>query len=265
MIKLSKYTDDLIEKYNSKYQDNCNIVINNLNKLIKDDLYKIGNSKDPVILYNNLKGYLLRFHKQELINSFKLVNYDYKHFKNFLITCFIITFFRDENIAHILYDTLKQNNIVTRFILVDDIKYELITPTDTLTFYKIEEYFEDNLDILNKINNMDSIYDNCHEICEYLLTTNKNYYSLTGIITNDLEEKIFHSVILDNDIIIDIPSGIIMKQSDYLKIHDFQIINKVNYQELINQDNICKQYDESKTLYPLLRCMIYRLYKKNDK
>lgn len=262
MIKLSKYTDDLIEKYNKKYQDNCNIVINNLNKLIKDDLYKIGKSNDPVILYNNLKGYLLRFYKQELINSFKLINYDYNHFKNFLITCFIITFFRDKSLAHILFDTLKQNNIITRFILVDDIKYELITPDSTLTLYRIEEYFKNNLDVLNKINNMNS-YDNCHEICEYLLTTNENYYSLTGIITNDLEEKIFHSVILDNDIIIDIPNGIIMNQNDYLKIHDFEIINKVNYQELINQDNICKQYDESKTLYPLLRCMIYKLYINN--
>ena len=54
-----------------------------------------------------------------------------------------------------------------------------------------------------------------------------------------------------------------MNQNGYLKIHDFEIINKVNYQELINQDNICKQYDESKTLYPLLRCMIYKLYINN--
>ena len=164
-IKLSSYVDNLLEKYNTKYSNNCNKVINYLDEIIADDLYLIGDSKDVVVLYNNLKGWLLRFYPDELIKSFEKVNYDYNKYKKYMLFCFVITFFRNENIAHNLYDTLKLRKIVTRFLSYDDIKYELQTNEfGNITFYRVEEYFKNNQVILNKIKSMgNDIFDSCSE------------------------------------------------------------------------------------------------------
>lgn len=89
--------------------------------------------------------------------------------------------------------------------------------------------------------------------------------ALTGILTNSLDEKIFHSVVLDDNMIIDIPNSIIMSYDDYVKLNNFQMISKKNYSDLELNDVKCKKYDESNTLYPLLRCMLYDLYLNNNK
>ena len=266
-IKLSKYADDLIEKFNNDYALNCNKVIEYLNKIIEKDLYNIGKSDNAVLVYNNLIGWLFKFFREELEESFKTIGYDYNMFKRYMIFCFIITFFRDEKRAHILYDSLKENNVVSRFLFYDEEKYELYTNDfGIISFYSINNYFNDNNVVLDKIKEMGtSIIDGCHEISEFLIKNDSSLYALTGILTNPLGEKIFHSVVLKDKMIIDIPNGIIMSYEDYMKLNDFEIISKYNYEKLIDIDNKCKKYDESNTLYPLLRCMLYKMYRSEGK
>lgn len=261
-IQLSKYADDLINTYNKIYELNCNKVIECLNNNIEKDLYEIGKSNNSVVVYNNLIGWLFKFFSNELKSSFKVIGYDYDNFKKYMIFCFIITFFRNDKKAHILYDSLKEKDIVSRFLSYDEEKYQLYTDDfGIISFYGINNYFNGNKVVLDKIKEMGtSIIDGCHEISEFLIKNDSSLYALTGILTKPLSEKIFHSVVLKDKMIIDIPNGIIMSYEDYMKLNDFEIISKYNYKELVDIDNKCKKYDESNTLYPLLRCMLYKMY-----
>ena len=261
-LKLSKYADDLINSYNKSYFLNCDKVIKYLNNIIKDDLYEIGNSNDSIEVYNNLIGWLFKFYSNELEKFFEINDFNYDDFKKYMIFCFIITFFRDEEKAFVLYDSLKENNIVNKFLSYDNDKFELYTNDyGIITFYNFNNFVNNNSFLLDELEKIGSrIVDGCHEISEFLIKNDDSLIALTGILTNPLDEKIFHSVVLDDNMIIDIPNGIIMSYEDYFKLNKFQIISKNNYSELKLNDAKCIQYDESNTLYPLLRCMLYDLY-----
>lgn len=261
-IKLSKYADDLMNKYYNNYSLKCDKLIEFINKNIKDDLYIIGKSNNSVEVYNNLIGWLFRFYANKLKDAFEAIGFNYESFEKYMIFCFIITFFRDDEKAHILYDSLKKNGIVSRLLSYDNEKFELYTNNfGVITFYNINSFLDSNTSLLNKYKQMGSnIIDGCHEISEFLVKSDESLYALTGILTNPLDEKIFHSVVLDDKMIIDIPNGIIMDYDDYFKINDFKIISKCNYKELKDKNSECENYDESKTLFPLLRCMLFKMY-----
>ena len=266
-IKLSKYADDLISNYNKTNLQNCDKIITYLNNVIKDDLYVIGKSNNSLKVYDNLIGWLFKFYPNELKKSFEINDFNYDNFKKHMIICFIITFFRNSEKAHILYDSLKENDVVYNFLSYDNEKFELYTKDyGIITFYNIDSFINNNLALLDKLKKMKtSIIDGCHEISEFLIKNDKSLTALTGISTNPLDGKIFHSVVFGGKMIIDIPNGIIMSYDDYFKLNNFQIINKNNYSELKLKDAKYKKYDESKTLYPLLRCMLYDLYVDSNK
>lgn len=261
-IKLSKYADDLVDEYNKKYSLNCEKIITYLNSIIEDDLYEKGKSQNSVEVYKNLLGWLLKFYPNELAKAFEINGFNYDDFKRYMICCLIITFFRNNEKAHVLYDTLKEQNIVNRFVSYDGEKFELYT-TDygVIAFYSIESFLKDNPELLKKHNEMkDRIVDGCHEISEFLIKTDEELVALTGVLTNPLEEKIFHSIVMDDQMVLDIPNGMIMSSNDYFKLNAFQKVAEYSYDTLKVDDAVCKKYDESKTLYPLLRCMLYKLY-----
>lgn len=261
-IKLSKYADDLMNKYYKTYSLNCNRLIKLLNKNIKKDLYVVCKSTDAVEVYNNLMGWLFKFYPNKLKEAFETIDFNYENFKKYMIFCFIITFFRDEEKAHILYNSLKENEIVNRLLSYDDEKFELYTNSfGVITFYNINSFLASNAILLNKYRQMGiNVIDGCHEISEFVLKNDESLCALTGILTNPLDEKIFHSVVLDDKMIIDIPNGIIMSKDDYFKLNNFEIISQYIYKKLKKEDSIYEKYDESKTLFPLLRCMLYKLY-----
>ena len=266
-IKLSKYLDDLINDYNKTNLLNCDKVIKYLNGIIKDDLYIVGKSNDSHKVYNYLIGWLFKFYPNELEKAFKINGFNWDDFKKNMIFCFIITFFRDEKKAHLLYDSLRDNNVVYRFLSYDNDKFELYTNDyGNITFYNINKFVNNNQFLLDELNKMkNSIIDGCHEISEFLIKNDDSLIALTGILAKPLDEKIFHSVVLDDKMIIDIPNGIIMSYDDYFKLNNFQIVSKNSYSDLKLNDDKYKTYDESKTLYPLLRCMLYDLYIDTNK
>lgn len=266
-IELSKYADGLINDYNKILSLNCDKVIKYLNNIIKEDLYKVGKSNDSTKVYKNLIGWLFKFYPNELKKAFETNGFNYNDFIKYMIFCFIITFFRDDEKAHILYDSLRKNNIVYRFLSYDDEKYELYTNDyGTITFYNINSFVNNNSCLLDEFQKMKiSIIDGCHEISELLIKNDDSLVALTGVLASPLDEKIFHSVVLDDKMIIDIPNGIIMSYDDYFKLNDFQVISRYSYSELKLKDAKYKKYDESKSLYYLLRCTLYTLYTNSNK
>ena len=265
IIKLSEYDEKLHEGYRKSFQENCNKIMTWLNKKIGKDLFELAKTQNPIEAYKRIIGWLFKFYPNELREAFESNGFSFKDCERLLLSSFVITFSRDEKRASALYDSLKENNLVNGFNL-DDEKFRLST-TDygVITFYFIQNYLDKNPYLKNKCMSMGNrIKDGCHEISEYMIEHDDSLVALSGISEKPLDEKFAHSLILDGDMIVDIPNGIIMSQDDYFKINDFKIITKYNYNELKDKNAKCKEYDESRSLFPLLRCMLYEMCEREN-
>ncbi len=49
-----------------------------------------------------------------------------------------------------------------------------------------------------------------------------------------------------------------MPQDMYYLLQDVEELNVVNYLDYLKEENSSREYDESNTLFPLLRCALYK-------
>ena len=80
-----------------------------------------------------------------------------------------------------------------------------------------------------------------------------------------LDKKYYHSFILDsNNYVIDLTGNLVMPKDQYYLLNDVIELNILDYSSYLNEKDDSINYDESNTLYELLRCALYKQYKEEN-
>ena len=132
---------------------------------------------------------------------------------------------------------------------------------------KAEDSFANDMETIEYIHKMgDKIKDGCHDVSFYLIKKYDTFRAITAICTKGLNEKYYHSFVIDDeDYVIDFTGNLIMPKEQYYLLQDVKELNAVNYKEYIDEKDDIEKFDESGTLYELLRDGLYRQYlNEND-
>lgn len=161
------------------------------------------------------------------------------------------------------YDILKSANIIEKIVVYDDETYEIITKDfGNIQFIKANENFVNDKATLEFIIKLgDNLQDGCHEISFYIIQKYEIFKAVTAVCMKGLNNNYYHSFILDDvDNVIDFTANLIMPKNQYYLLQEVKELNCINYKEYMEEKGKSIEFDESKTLYDLLRNAIYKQY-----
>ena len=110
----------------------------------------------------------------------------------------------------------------------------------------------------------DRIIDGCHEISFHLIEKNSDLRAVTSIGTRGLNAKYYHSFVLDGERVIDLTGNLVMPKNTYYLLNNVKELNNINYEEYLEEKDDSIQFDESNTIFPLLRNALYKQYKDSN-
>ena len=266
-MKLSEYCDKKENLWNKKEDEKEEKLIEYINGNIDDDLYKVANTNDSREVFGKLKLWLFKFYREQLLNGLKYVGADYGRLKKDLIYSLILGVTRNRSNNRLLYDILKSANVIEEMVVYDDGTYEIITNDfGNIQFIKADENFandKETLDFINKLGN--NVQNGCHEISFYLIQNYEIFKAVTSICKKDLDYSYYHSFVLDDiDNVIDFTANVIMPKEQYYLLQEVEELNCINYKEYMEEDKSI-EFDESRTLYGLLRNAVYKQYLSENK
>lgn len=260
------HLSELTDKLETDFEKERNIILQNVIEVVQDalhvNLYEATKTNKPLDAFNSSVFLLLNKFKDALYYSLEASNIEIAIFQREVILSIILGITRNKSNTNFLINILIDKNIINSYyeedktIIMDTllglIKFRMAD--DIIIDDKVKSFIKDNIDITSS----------CHESTLFLLENNKDYLAVTSICRKNLNSRYFHSFILEGDYVIDLTSNLYMKKSDYYKLYGVEEIRVVNYIEFLKDSKKCAKYDESKTLFPLLRNAIY-YYSKNGK
>lgn len=267
-MKLSEYCNEKESLWNKIENENTEKLIKYINDNIDDDLSKIAKTNDSTEVFNKLKVWLFKFYNKQLLEGLKYINADYERFKKSLIYSLILGITRNKSNIELLYDVLKSAQIIEKIITYEDGTYEIITNDfGRIQFIKAEENFINDKETLDFVNNLgNDIQDGCHEISFYLIKKYEIFKAVTSICKKGIDHSYYHSFVLDDvNNVIDFTTNLIMPKEQYYILQEVHELNCINYKEYLDEKNNSIQFDESKTLYNLLRNAVYKQYLLENK
>lgn len=267
-MNLSEYCNNKETLWNKIEDEKVEKLIEYVNVNIDDDLYKVANTNDTTEVFGKLKVWLFKFYKEQLLNGLKYVGADYERFKRGLIYSLILGITRNKFNTDLLYDILKFANIIEKMVVYDNETYEIITKDfGNIQFIKTDGNFindKETLDFINKLGN--NIQDSCHEVSFYLIQKYEIFKAVTSICKKGLDNSYYHSFVLDDvDNVIDFTANVIMPKEQYYLLQEVNELNCINYKEYMEEKDKSIEFDESKTLYDLLRNAVYKQYLSENK
>lgn len=267
-MKLSEYCDKKETLWYKIEQENVEKLIKYINNNIDDDLFKIANTNDSIEVFNKLKVWLFKFYNKQLLDGLKYIGADYERLKKCLIYSLILGVTRNKTNIDLLYDVLKSANIIENMIVYDNGIYEIISKDlGKIQFIKAEGSFKNDKETLDYINKLGkNIQDGCHEISFYLIQKYEIFKAVTSICKKGIDNSYYHSFILDDkNNVIDFTANLIMPKEQYYLLQEVNELNCINYKEYLEEKEKSIQFDESKTLYHLLRNAVYKQYLEENK
>ena len=262
-MKLSEYCDKNETLWYKIEQENVEKLIKYINNNIDDDLFKIANTNNSLEVFNKLKVWLFKFYNKQLLDGLNYIEAYYERFKKGLIYSLILGVTRNKSNTDLLYDILKSANIIEKMIVYEDDTYEIISKDfGKIQFMKAEDSFINDKETLDFIRNLeDKIQDGCHEISFYLIEKYEMFKAVTSICKKGIDNSYYHSFILDDENnVIDFTANLIMPKEQYYLLQEVNELNCINYKEYLEEKDNSIKFDESKTLYNLLRNAIYKQY-----
>lgn len=266
-MQLSNYIDTMEKNQVNEYVNRCNLFIHNFKKMYGIDLFEVAKTNDPKIAFEKVKDYLFFSYQSQMNNCLLSIGYDKFEYEKSVISQVIISICKNCN-AEMLIQKMIEMGI---FIDVKDKDgwIEINSSHGLIMVKSAIESFNDNKIIseyIEQLKNNNSLLDGCHDISYFLIQNDPKLRAITGVSTRSLGHNFYHSVVVDqNDLIIDIPNDIIMPRDTYYNFFRFKPINEVTYEECVTQDKECKDFDESKTLFKLLRIAAYKECKQGKK
>lgn len=266
-MQLSSYIDTIEKNQVNEYINSCNLFIRNFKQMYGIDLFEAAKTNDPRIAFEKVKDYLFFSYQSHMNKCLLSIGYDILEYERSVISQVIISICKKRN-AEMLIQKMIEMGI---FIDVKDKDgWTEINSSHGLFMVKSAiDSFSNNkiiLEYIQQLRNNNNLIDGCHDISYFLIQNNPKLRAITGISTRSLGHNFYHSVVVDqNDLIIDVPNDIIMSRDTYYDLFGFRPINEVTYKECVAQDKECKDFDESKTLFTLLRIAAYKECKQVKK
>lgn len=253
-LKLGKIVDDMSTDFFEYAKEGYDDLALKIKEQLGLDVYEASKCECSINAVNSCLWLFLHKIKEQFYDVLKLTDFKPEDMEFNYINAFILSVSRKRENVEFLKQLLLRENIISSFNeengdCIIESKY------GTILFRRALDEFKD--EDLNKYLDKITIENSCHQIAEYLIKKYNNYKAVTAIAVKNICEEYFHSFILDGSTIIDIPNNIIMDKETYYELFMIEELNIVNYKEMIEQSKTCEKYDESKTLYPLLRNAMY--------
>lgn len=264
-IKLSKYADDCENKWFLDCKKNADIFIAKLNEITGKNYYEEYNFSDSVKLFYHIDLYTLFNTPSLMYECLNKSGLSIEKYELAIICSFVNSIIRERDYYDAIAFKLKEIGIINSYGVDKDNNWMI----DTKKYGKFHfKKLSDCAEFLNFSEDLKERKYNtfCHKISRILMEKNSNYNAVTSICEKDLEKKYFHSFVIDeNDIVIDFTDNICMPKEDYYLLHGVQELSVVNINDFNLLDEETSQFDESGTLYSLLRIACYKRIKDNQK
>lgn len=258
-IKLSKYLADTERKWRDTERANAKKLIEYLNQRIDVDLFKMAKTRDSLEVYHSLNGWLFNFYYQELLDGLSHIGYDVRAYLESLVNSLVIAVTRGRPNAEILHQMLVARGVIDEIGVYEDDIYEIRTKNfGEIRFCQADRY--NDLETEQYLASLgERIIDGCHEISFHMIEKDVSLKAVTAICTKGLGCKYYHSFILDRDNnVIDLTTNLVMPKEDYYRLQKVEELNVTNYQKYLQAEQESIKFDESGTLYGLLRNALYR-------
>ena len=262
-MNLSEYCNNKEILWNKIEYEKEEKLIEYINNHINDNLYKIANTTDSIEVFNKLKLWIFNFYTQQLLNGLKYIKADYNRFKKGLIYSIILGITRERTNTEFLYHILKSNNVIEKMLIYDNGTYEIVTKDfGKIQFKKAKESFMNDTETLDFINKLgENIKDECHGISFYLIQKYEIFKAITSICKKGIDNSYYHSFVIDDENnVIDFTANLIIPKKQYYLLNEVKELNCINYKQYIEEKDESIPFDESKTLYNLLRNAVYKQY-----
>ncbi|HCC08022.1 MAG TPA: hypothetical protein DEP72_07710 [Clostridiales bacterium] len=264
-IKLSEYIDENETKWKLECEEKLANVIDFLNKELNKNLYSEYKMEDAKELFNFLKTWLLVFHKEKLLNALNYSNVEVDMFYKEMIGALILTITREKKNVDRIIDALVKGNVIKS--VLQDSDGEIFIDANQLgiiSFRKASDTFDN--DKTNEFLKKNNITSGCHESALFLIENYKNFTAITAICEKNIGERYYHSFGIDEaENVVDLTGNLVIPQKFFYQLYSVEEIHEVSYKEYMKTCADSVEYDESKTLMPLLRMAVYEQLKSNEK
>lgn len=247
-MELSKLTDELEIQLQKEREENCKSVIDTLQKLLGVNLYEAAKTSHPIDTFNANCFFLLDKFEGILYQALETSGVPVSIFWKEALVSFVLAVTRNRGNVEflkqlfikrgIMKDYREENGSILISSVLGPIQFRKVELDE-----EVETFIKDNVDITSA----------CHESALFLLKKNREYIAVTAFAYKNLNGRFLHSFVLDGDNVIDITANLYMKKEDYYRLYDIEEIRKVTYQEFLNDSERAEQFDESGTMFPILR------------
>ena len=266
-MRLSEYCDKNESQWYKEKTTKASELVKYLNSVIDKDLYEVAKTNNNLEVYTLLRIWLLNYYKEKLITGLNNIGITYEDFQKESIYSLILSVTRKAANVDFLIDVFKRNNIIKDLVEYENEKYKLSTNSfGDIYFETANKYFESEVETIDYIKNFgNKIIDGCREVAFYLIKKYGDFKAVTSICTNLLNTKFYHSFVVNDDTVIDLTSNLVMRKDNYYMLYSVIELSVLDYQEYLKEKDESIDFDESKTLYELLRIALYKHYKKKEK
>ena len=264
-IKLSEFCDNNERTWNKEERDKADKIINYLTSVIDTDIFAFAQTTDNLEIYKKTNLWFLQ-HKGEFIKGLENIGVTYEDYQKSVIYGVILSITRKKSNVDFLIKILKINNIIDDIVEYEKDKYKITTKEfGDIYFETAEEFLNSDDETFEFVNKMgDRIIDGCHEISFHLIEKNSDLRAVTSICTRRLNAKYYHSFVLDGERVIDLTGNLVMPKNTYYLLNNVEELNNINYEEYLEEKDDSIQFDESNTIFPLLRNALYKQYKDSN-
>lgn len=266
-MKLSEFCDKNESQWYEENKAKASELVEYLNSVIDKDLYEVAKTNNNIEVYSLLRIWLLDFYREELIAGLNKIGITYEEFQKESIYSLILSVTRNASNVGLLISVFKRSNIIKDLIEYEEGKYKLSTNSfGDIYFERANKYFEGDVETIEYVKNLGSkIIDGCHDVSLYLMKKYPSFEAITSICTKVLNSKFYHSFVVNGDITIDLTSNLVMRKDDYYMLNSVIELSILNHQKYLEEKDESIDFDESKTLYELLRIALYKQFKKEEK
>lgn len=256
-ILLSAYVDKLEDDWREWANARLEPLMSAINQELRRDLYKEMRVDTALELYQKVRFWLFATQEELIYENLKKFGFDISQFEREMMTSLILTITHERENLDLVLEELIRNGVVLE-VEERDSKYILETKAGKFSFVKADEYFRYQNAVVERLLKKEDLRGGCHEVAEELMSSSKGMKAITMICQKNLVEKYWHSVVLWNEeMIVDLTANLVMKRAEFFDLYNVQEWMEIDEGKLKEVGVEMMKYDESGTLWALLRIASY--------
>ena len=253
-IRLSEYVDRNEATWRQANVDFLNKLLTLTGQKAGVDFFNGDHSQDVSVLYERIRGILLDNYQTQLYAALKELGGDPESFEREFIFGTMLSVIRKRSNADYLINLMKNRGILKGYSFIDGqysfdtVRYGLVNFFTAESRYPQAENIFKAPDLLNS----------CHKYAEQFMKIYQGVEIVTATLNKDINLRYYHSFAVDGENVVDVSNGIVMERSWYYYLSGVAEINRLTYKAFLETKDISLPYDESGSLFELLRMAAYK-------